>query len=220
MKQYPKIPHWNKGPFGEETIAFFKNDGSNLRFEFSKNKNWYKFGTRNTMITQNDPNFGKGVDLFLNKYGEILPKIIENKYKKLDNFVVFCEYFGPNSFAGWHDPNDIMDIVLFDVSLYKRGFIYPYEFVNNFSQVDIPKIVYNGEYNIDFINSVRRNDYNLSEGLVCKGIIKTKNKIDNLYMNKVKTDSWLIKVKEKFGIAALKEELNGDKLLISEYEGK
>ena len=165
MKHYDKIPHWNKGPFDEETIAFLKNDGSNLRFEFSKSKGWYKFGTRNVMITKDDEIFGNGVYLFLEKYGEDLPRIVEKKYNKLDNFVVFCEYFGPNSFAGWHDINDKMDIILFDVSLYKKGIINPYEFVDNFSQVDIPKIIYQGEYNMDLISNVRKNVYNLDEGV-------------------------------------------------------
>jgi hypothetical protein len=218
MKHYDKIPHWNKGPFGEETIAFLKNDGSNLRFEFSKNKGWYKFGTRNVMITKDDEIFGNGVDLFLEKYGEDLPRIVEKKYNKLDNFVVFCEYFGPNSFAGWHDINDKMDIILFDVSLYKRGIINPYEFVDNFSQVDIPKIIYQGEYNMDLISNVRKNVYNLDEGVVCKGLIKTKKEKDILYMTKIKTDSWLLKVKNKMGINALIEELNGDKFLIEKYD--
>ena len=46
MKSYDKIPHWNKAILGEPTIAFLKNDGSNLRFEFSKKRGeFYKFGT-------------------------------------------------------------------------------------------------------------------------------------------------------------------------------
>lgn len=38
--------------------------------------------------------------------------------------VVFGEYLGENSFAVQYLDSDKKDIVLFDVNLYKRGFIY------------------------------------------------------------------------------------------------
>ena len=214
MKTYDKIEYWNRGPFGENTIAFFKNDGSNLRFEFSKNKGWYKFGTRNTMISKDDSTFGNGVNIFLNKYEDDIPRIIEKKYRQMDNFVVFCEYFGPNSFAGWHDTNDKMDIVLFDISLYKKGIINPYEFIDNFSSIDIPDVIYEGEYNMELVNNVRNNTYGLVEGVVCKGLIKTKKQKEQIWMTKVKTDSWIFKVKDKFGEKYLLTELNNDKSLL------
>lgn len=217
MKSYDKIPYWNQGLFDQDCIAFDKLDGSNFRAEFSKNKGWYKFGTRNDMIDKSNDQFGKGIDIFLDKYGDNIPRIIENKYKRLDNFVVFCEFFGPNSFAGWHDPNDKMDIVLFDVSLYKRGIIDPYEFIENFGSLDIPDIIYDGKYTNEFIESIRNNNFNLDEGVVCKGLIESKNKKNILHMTKIKTNSWILKVKEKMGINELIKELNGDKELIQLY---
>jgi hypothetical protein len=214
MKSYHSIPHWNKGPFGVKTIAQEKKDGSSMRFEWSKKSGFYKFGTRNVMIDRNDKNFGEGIDLFLNKYSEDLQRVFLNKYSKVISFVAFAEFFGPNSFAGQHLSSDIKDVCLFDISLYKKGIINPYEFQDNFGHLDTPRIIYEGEYNMEFINDVRNNNYNLSEGVVCKGIIKTKKEGESIFMVKAKTNEWLRKVKYKLGEKALLDELNGDKDLL------
>ncbi len=213
MKSYNSIPHWNKGPFGEKTIAFDKLDGSNLRFEYGKKRGWYKFGTRNVMITEKDENFGHGITLFLNKYGDELSKIFEKKYRNVESVVVFAEYFGKNSFAGQHVVTDIKDVILFDVNLYKRGIVSPYEFMDNFGHLDIPKVIYEGIYDMEFIDSIRSNIYNLTEGVVAKSIVKTKKDGEEIYMSKIKCNHWLKKVKEKLGNKALLDEVNGDKEL-------
>ena len=146
MKAYPKILHWNNSPLGLPCIAFDKLDGSNIRFEYSRKRGWYKFGTRKMMIDGQHEDFGNAVKLFEDKYQESLAKILcDNKqFRGVKNFVVFCEYYGDNSFAGWHDPNDIMDVVLFDVWVMKKGFITPRDFIK------IEKIVeyiWEAEYN-------------------------------------------------------------------------
>jgi hypothetical protein len=217
MKSYPKIDYFNKGLFDSDCIGFDKLDGSNLRFEWSKKRGFYKFGTRNVMITDKDENFGKAIPLFLEKYGEDLPRAFANKYKKVENFVVFAEYVGPNSFAGWHDPNDKMDIVLFDVNQYKKGFISPYEFLDNFGHLHIPSVIYQGKYTQKLIQDVRNNIYELDEGIIVKGITYTKKEGEAIWQVKVKTNEWLKKVKEKLGEKALADELNNDKALIAEY---
>ena len=63
---------------------------------------------------------------------------------------------------------------------------------------------------MEFINDVRNNIYNLSEGVVCKGITKTKKDGECIFMTKVKTNDWLNKVRQKMGDKALLDELNGD----------
>lgn len=217
MKKYPKIDYYNKGIIGSPVIGFDKLDGSNIRLEWSRKRGFYKFGTRNEMIDINQPVFGKAITLFLEKYGEDLPRVFSDKYKKVDNFVVFAEYVGPNSFAGWHDPNDIMDIILFDVNQYKKGFISPFEFLDNFGHLSIPKIIYEGKYTEQLILDVRNNIYCLDEGIIAKGITFTKKEGEILWQVKVKTNEWLRKVREKLGEKALADELNNDKSLIAEY---
>jgi hypothetical protein len=210
MKQYPSIEYWNHGVFGETCYAFDKLDGSNLRFEFSKKRGWYKFGTRNCMIDENNEQFGAGVKLFLKKYGDNLENLFtkHKDFRNILSIVVFAEYFGPNSFAGWHDPedlkNDKMDIVLFDVNLYKKGFMPPNDFIKNFQEYGIPEVVYYGNYNQQFVLDVKENKFNLKEGVVVKQ--ERKNQI---WMCKIKTNQWLDKVKNRFG-NEIPNELKGD----------
>ena len=144
-------------------------------------------------------------NICMNKYGEDLKKIFNDKYSKIDSFVVFCEYLGDGSFSGQHISSDIKDVILFDVNQYKRGFIPPKEFIDNFGSLHIPKVVYHGKYDVDLINSVRNNKFNLFEGVVAKGIDGK-----NIWMTKIKTNEWLLKVKSIYGEKKLLEELNND----------
>lgn len=216
MKSYPRIQYFNQGLFGEDIYAFDKLDGSNIRAEWNPKRGWYKFGTRNTMIDERDLQFGEAITLFLNKYGDSLPKVFRtNKsYKRIESFVVFAEYVGEQSFAGRHNASDPKDIILFDVNQYKHGFVTPKNFVEDFGHLHIPDVIYKGPYTMDFVQTIRDNQYNLKEGVIVKGVLKTKNQKDEVWMVKVKTKEWLQKVKELHGERALLEELNGDKKLL------
>jgi hypothetical protein len=216
MKSYPRIQYFNQGLFGENIYAFDKLDGSNIRAEWNPKRGWYKFGTRNNMIDERDLQFGEAVTLFLNKYGDSLPKVFRtNKsYKRIESFVVFAEYVGEKSFAGRHIDGDPKDIILFDVDQYKHGFVTPKNFVEDFGHLHIPDVIYQGPYTMDFVQDIRNNKHNLKEGVIVKGVFKTKNQKDEVWMVKVKTSEWLQKVKSLHGDRALLEELNGDKKLL------
>ena len=67
---------------------------------------------------------------------------------------------------------------------------------------------------MDFVQSIRDNKHSLKEGVIVKGILKTKNQKDEVWMVKVKTKEWLQRVKELHGERALLEELNGDRRLL------
>ena len=213
MKDYPKIEYYNEKYLGLETIFFDKLDGNNFRAEYSKKRGFYKFGTRTEMIDINHEQFGKIIPLFLEKYNEDLSKIFTDKYKKVENFVVFGEYVGENSFAGVHKSTDKMDVVLFDINQYKKGFISPWEFVDNFGKLNIAKIIYKGKYTEEMIENIRNNVFNLKEGVIAKGIYKTKKEGEIVFRNKIKTLDWLKKIKNEFGDKFLLDELNGDKKL-------
>ena len=214
MKNYDKIEYWNKGLFGEECVAFLKEDGSNMRFEWGHKRGFYKFGTRSVMIDKSDKQFGIGIDIFLNKYSEDLDKIFRTKYKKVESFVVFGEFVGENSFSGQHLDTDVKDVVIFDINQYKRGIINPYEFIDNFGHLQIPTIIYKGKYTYNLVKDIQDNKYLLKEGVIVKGQNKTKNGGEEVWMVKIKTNDWLKKVKEKFGEKYLLEELNNDKSLL------
>ncbi len=167
------------------------------------------------MIDKTDENFGIGIDIFLNKYSEDLERVFKDKYKRVENFVVFGEFIGENSFAGQHLDLDKKDVILFDVNQYKKGLISPYEFVSNFGHLHIPEIVYEGKYTEELIENIKLNKLStyLKEGIVAKGINKNKDR-DYIWQVKIKTNTWLKEVKEKFGEKYLLEELNNDRSLL------
>lgn len=216
MKSYPKIEYYNQEMFGERIIAFDKLDGSNIRFEWNKKSGWYKFGTRNTMIDKNDLNFGEAIPIFLEKYSTDLEKVFKKNYSNAVSVVVFGEYHGPSSFAGRHLKEETKTVTLFDVNVYKRGFIPAYEFVENFGHLEIPDIIYKGELTKEFVEDIRSNKYELKEGVICKGVRKVRG-TEIPWMIKVKSLDWIYKVKSLYGEEYLKEELNRDKKLIELY---
>ena len=84
---------------------------------------------------------------------------------------------------------------MFDVFLDNKGFLIPKDFIELFSNnIKIPEIIYTGNLNWNFTNSIRINNYTLpnclyptvKEGVVCK---------NNYDMTKVKTDWWINKLK-------------------------
>jgi hypothetical protein len=84
--------------------------------------------------------------------------------------------------------------------------------------LNIPNIIYEGPYTIDLVNDVKNNTYNLSEGVVCKGLIKEKKEKSQSWSTKVKTNEWIQKVKQLYGDKYLLEEFNNDIKMIKEYE--
>jgi hypothetical protein len=224
MKKYHSIPYWNKGHFDTFVYAFDKMDGSNMRFSWDRksskkkqNFGFNKFGTRNQMITIDNENWGQAIKIFNEKYAEGLDKIFreDKSLRNAKKVTVYAEYYGPNSFAGQHEPTDKMDLVLFDVDVYQKGFVKPKEFIKLFSHLGIPKVIYKGLYTEELIMNVKNNIYDLSEGVVVKGVFLTKKKgVENVWMTKIKTNQWLNKIKEKLGEKGLLEELNGDATLL------
>ena len=50
MLAYPSIPSWRDVSKGLPCLAFYKYDGSNLRFEWNSKTGWCKFGTRTQLF--------------------------------------------------------------------------------------------------------------------------------------------------------------------------
>lgn len=222
MKTYPTIGHWNEGILGAPIFGFDKLDGSNIRAEWSKKRSWYKFGTKRMMIDHTHDQFGEAVTLFMNKYAEDLERKFKDDkdMRKQLRFVVFVEFLGENSFAGFHE-DEPHDVVLFDVNQHNKGILEPREFLKKFDDLHIPDLVYQGNYNKEFINAVKHNELekHLKEGVVVKGSRLTKRKTQELiWMCKVKTHEWVKKVKERIGEQALANEFNGKLNLINDVE--
>ena len=216
MKSYPSIEYWNKGLFDNQVYAFDKIDGSNIRCEWSKKRGWYKFGTRKQIIDEKHEQFGEAVSIFMEEYAQGLENVFkeDRDLRNAMSFVVFCEFFGENSFAGDHKDEDEKYLVLFDVNQYKKGFIPPKEFINKFKHLGTPRVVYSGSYTKVLVSRVKENEFNLKEGVVVKGIRRTKKGADNIWMVKIKTNDWLKKLKETKGEKEFMKELNNDLSLI------
>ena len=197
MKHYQEIKYYGDN-WGLPIIAFDKIDGSNLRFEYSHKRGFYKFGTRKMMIDTKSQPFGFAIDLFMNKYADELSKIFSNKqYRNILSFVCYAELSGEKSEFGQHDfMNDKFDITLFDIDRYKHLMIPPNQFCDDFGHTGIPKIVYEGNLNREFISQIKSNHFGLKEGVICKGVIENK-KNHNLFYCKVKTDEWFDRLRSR-----------------------
>jgi len=214
MKTYTSIPKWKPEYFGKHVFGFDKIDGSNFRAEWDRKlskksrftKGFSKFGTRNQAIHKNSQ-FFEGVKIFDEKFSEGLDELFrtEKRFRGIDRITVYGEFFGDNSFAGIHDWNEPHDIFLYDVFLYKKGYLPPREFKDVFQEnFDCCIQFWNGLFNEEIVKKVESNTMNrkfkLEEGMVFKGVEEGK-----VFMFKIKTDEWLQKVKEKYGEAKMLE---------------
>jgi hypothetical protein len=216
MKTYNSIPHFDKSLYGLDTIAFNKYDGSNMRFEWNKKRGFFKFGTRREMINEYHPHFGYGVDLFMEKYSEDLERVFmaHKEYKHSRNFVCFAEYVGPQSFSGQHyDDKKDMDIILFDVCQFQKGFLSASKFIEHFGHLHIPDVIYQGTITEELVNDIK-NSTELDEGVIFNGDGFRKKGQPYSWKCKLKTISWLNKVKNKLGQEAIDEDIGDSKIYL------
>jgi hypothetical protein len=191
MKSYWHIPGWKDAPRGLPCIAFDKLDGQNIRCEWTKKKGWWKFGSRNVLLYQEE--LKPAIDIFLNKYGDAIAKVLkdEKEFRGINECIVFCEFFGENSFAGLHVEGEPKDVVLLDVSPLRKGILTPRQFLKLFGHLHIPNVVYEGNFNQVFIQDVKNGKYPVKEGVVAKGLKPTGKPPHNLWAAKVKTKEWM-----------------------------
>jgi len=199
MKSYPSIPSW-KSVIGDwaglECFAFEKIDGSNIRCEWSRKRGWYKFGSRTRLLSESDTTLGRAIPVFKHKYGDAIHDILVKGLKNPESAIVYCEFFGPGSFAGNHRMVDKqhMDLVLFDVDIYRKGLLPPDQFVDHFGALDIPVLCYRGPLTTAYVENVKADSEELEEGVVVKTVYKKQ--VD---MCKIKTRFWLQRLKTKTG---------------------
>lgn len=201
MIEYPSIQNSSKAP-RENCVAFNKEDGSNIRIKWTSKKGFHLFGSRTQTFDKGHPFLGDVVPIFMEHFAGPLEEIFAKKWPNLREIVVFGEYFGESSFAGWHEKDEPHKFVLFDVMLghKNREFVKPNEFVKLFSdKVETPRVVYVGNLTDQFISDVRANKFGLKEGVVCKGTVNTGAYRGKMWMCKIKTQEYLDKLKKKFG---------------------
>lgn len=204
MKDYPSIPKVLNEHINSDCIAFRKYDGSQIRVEWSKKKGWHKFATRGQLFDKSEKTFGCAVDLFHNTFADKLTPVIVGEYPKATEALAFLEFLGPRSFAGMHEPDDLKELILFDINIHKKGILGPSEFIENFTHMPSAEIVYEGNLTEEFIKDVRAGSipsewsdeppYVLDEGVVVKW-----GEGHKLGMAKIKTWEYLKKIQKHFG---------------------
>lgn len=148
------------------------------------------------MMDRSHEQFGDSIDLFHSTVEQDMIQRLSDhfKLKSIERITVFCEYFGPHSFAGNHESTDPKTLKMFDVAIYKKGFIAPKQFIDIFTGATyMPGIAYHGNLNNIFVEQVRNDTEQFDEGVVCKAQVK-----DRVLMTKIKTKHWLERLKEKF----------------------
>jgi hypothetical protein len=205
MIEYPEILHSSRAP-RQRCIAFEKLDGSNIRIKYTRKRGFCQFGSRTQMLEESHPILGGAIVYFSNNLAEKCEKIIAKNWSNEREVMLFGEWFGPNSFAGWHEMSDIqagtMKFVLFDcmISHKCRKFLLPKDFIKIFGDaVEIPRVMYEGNLNEQLIAEVREGRYDVSEGLICKGCERTGAAAGNVWMAKIKTNAYFERLKAKFG---------------------
>lgn len=192
MQQYPSIVGSAKAPLNKQCIAFYKYDGSNLRWEWSPKKGWDKFGTRKHLFDHADNQFNQAIPIFLDTMADEILYRTKQIVKNPHRITAFTEFFGPNSFAGSHVHEDPKELRLFDVFLFQKGFVPPKQFVEVYGGMDqAAEIVYEGALNRKFITDIKKGKggYDVFEGVICKG---------SDFMVKIKTDEYFRRLRHKF----------------------
>jgi hypothetical protein len=202
MKEYPSIDRIREA-HGKPCVAFCKYDGSNIRAEWNRKQGWYKFGSRQRLLYQGE--LAEAQTIFMAQYAEPLAKAIVDcsDFHKPQSALAFLEFFGPHSFAGKHDPailgvqnNEPKQLILFDVNIHKKGICGPKRFLKAFGHLRLAEVVYEGPMDEEFVQAVRRGEYPVKEGVVCKG----GDGFDHsLWMYKIKTYAYLEELKRRFG---------------------
>lgn len=216
MKRYDSIENikYDKSLLGEEVWAFNKLDGQNFGVKYSsKNKEFVGYTSRKCNVDETNEMFGKAVIWFNEHYKDIFKQIILDNSKKrgvfngVEEIMLFFEWYGDNSFAGFHKENDELKLAIIDVFLKKKGFLEPktfYELFYNNDKIITPEVIYRGKLTNEFIESINNNDWTqenceyptVKEGVVVKR--STQLKGQRLPMVKIKTRWWLDKLHEKY----------------------
>lgn len=187
----------------EACVAFDKLDGSNIRVKYTAKRGFTLFGSRTQMFDKGHPFLGEAVDIFYKKYEDKLVDLIEKNFPNEREVIAFLEFFGPNSFAGYHVKEDPKDLVLFDILVghKNRKFLMPKDFIDLTASVGAPtpRIIYTGNLSDQFIQDVRDGKYDVVEGVVCKGVLKTGAHRGGMWMAKIKTQAYFDRLKAKFG---------------------
>jgi hypothetical protein len=202
---YPKIPG-SRNASDDRCVAFEKYDGTNLHWDWDRDFGWHAFGTRrdefnltqagSDQFASRHAHLKQCVGVFWGTLADALDRVFRENpgYTGVQSFKAFTEFLGPNSFAGLHKEGDPKELRLFDVWADPFGMIGPVQFVADFGQLPIARVVYRGRLTGKFAEDVRVGKYGVTEGVVCKG----GSGGPDVWMVKIKTYAYLDRLKRAF----------------------
>lgn len=192
MQQYPSID--KQIIKGQDYYIFDKLDGSNIRVEFSVKKGFDKFGTRKKLMSDDSGILNQSKDLILKNEDIILNIFKKNKWQA---GTLFFEFYGPNSFAGFHEELDDFKVSLIDAHINNKGYLEPKEYLKAFEdKIEISPLLHVGKLNSSTIEKIQNGTL---EGMTFEGIIG-KAFLKNKHIRcKVKNKQWIDKLKNRYG---------------------
>jgi len=204
MKEYPSIQD-SSSIQQAPCYASLKLDGSNFRVEWSPKKGFRKFGLRHRLLGADEPIFGQAIPIFLNKFEVPLTKILrhEKVFRGAEVLTIFGEFYGEDSFAGQHKPNKQYNVTLFDVNIHKKGFLSCKDFYKIFDGFDIVPLIYIGNLNKEFVESIKSGKINLEttnpiKTRIPEGVVAKVGTGHELKMFKIKTDAYREELKRVY----------------------
>ena len=203
MQEYPSILKTTM-PQGD-LYTFDKLDGANLRFEYSKQAGFYKFGSRTRLFDETDQVLGGAVALFRDGLERELVRIAQRGH--WDRAVIFCEYWGPDTLGGINSGIVANRLTPFDVWLPDTGMLEPRLFVKRFGSLG-PRFYGIQVWNREFLDEVLRGEFDGAfEGVVGKRITRKPTKKrrgpklgekSNWAGYKAKTQRWIDAIRARY----------------------
>jgi hypothetical protein len=173
---------------------FDKLDGSNLRFEWSRERGWFRWGSRHQVIDESHPILGGGMALLREHHADALERVAHAE--RWDALVAFAELWGPGSLGGQHVPDEPKRLTLFDVAPYRRGFLGPVRFLELFGGLDIPAYLGESLWDDALVARVREGAL---PGVTFEGIVGKAGDGHSLVMAKAKTEAWVRRILARYG---------------------
>ncbi len=175
---------------------FDKLDGSNLRFEWSRERGWFRWGSRHQLVDETHPILGAGLALFREHHADGIERVA--RAERWDAVVAFAELWGPGSLGGRHVPGEPKRLSLFDVAPYRRGFLGPARFLELFGGHDIPAHLGEAPWDDELVARVRDGAV---PGVTFEGVVGKAGEGHALVMAKAKTAAWVRRILERYGEA-------------------
>lgn len=177
--------------------VFDKLDGTSHRSEWNRKRGWYKHGNRHTLTSELHPLsfFAEIPGLFERTLAEALGRVMNDL--RWQSGMVFYEYWGQKSLAGYHHEGDPKFLTVFDVAGPDDEILSPQDFRKLFEDV-VPTARYLGRVNWTrgYVDLVRSGQV---EGITAEGVVAKLWTRREIVRAKAKTQAWIDQVMARHG---------------------